>query len=185
MQGNKAASRFAKSLLDLSLERGQLEQVFADIKLLDETFKTCNDLMVMLKSPIIKTDKKEAVMKAVFEGKITTLTMEFIALVIRKKREVLLDAVTTAFIDQYRTHKKILTAVITTAFGLDEELRKKVVEVVKSGSNSEVELIEKTDKNLIGGFVLRVGDKQDDTSIRTKIKKLARIFNENPYIKEF
>lgn len=185
MQSNKTASRYAKSLLDLSLEQGLLEQVFADMKLLSETFKSSKDLTVMLKSPIIRTDKKEEVMKTIFEGKINSLTMEFIAIVIRKNREMLLDVIATAFVAQYRTHKKILTAVITTAFGLDEELRKKVIEVVQSGSNSEVELIEKTDKSLIGGFVLSVGDKQEDTSIRTKIQKLTRMFNENPYIKEF
>ncbi len=102
-----------------------------------------------------------------------------------KKRESYVPEIAEAFYELYKVHKNILTAVVTTANGLDDELRKKVYEVIKKGNNSEVELIEKIDKNVIGGFIIRVGDKQDDTTIRTKINKLNRIFKENPYIKEY
>ena len=70
-------------------------------------------------------------------------------------------------------------------FGLDDELRKKVLQVVKDAVKSELELVEKVDKNIIGGFIIRVGDNQDDTSIRTKIQKLNRLFSENLFIKDF
>jgi F-type H+-transporting ATPase subunit delta len=184
MQGTKVASRYAKSLLDLSLERGQLEKVYADMKNVLDACKESRDLVLMLKSPIIKSDKKEAVLNAVFKG-LSEITREFISIIVRKKREYALEAVAESFVSQYREHKKILTAVITTAVGLDDDLRKRVLEIVKKSANSEVELIEKIDKSIIGGFIIRVGDKQDDTSIRTKIMKLTRAFNENPYIKEY
>lgn len=184
MQGTKVASRYAKSLLDLSLEKGQLEQVYADMKTIQETCSENRDLALMLRSPIIKPDKKEDILNSVF-SKANPITREFIKIIVRKKRENALPAIAESFVDQYRRHKKILTAVITTAFGLDDDLRKKVLEVVKKSANSEVELVEKVDKSIIGGFIIRVGDKQDDTSIRTKILKLGRVFNENPFIKEY
>ena len=102
-----------------------------------------------------------------------------------KRREEYIEDIAEEFIEQYKTHKNILTAVVTTAQGLDEELKKQVLEVVKKSYNSEVELVEKVDKDLIGGFIIRVGDKQEDTSIARKLKLLYRTFNENPYIKEF
>lgn len=182
---SKLASRYAKSLLGLSTEQGTLEKAYADMKLINTICKENRDFAVMLKSPIIKTDKKEAILKAVFEGKINKITMEFLMVITRKKRESYIEAIAESFVNQYKESKKILTAVITTAFGLDEELRNKVLEVVKNSMKSEVELVEKTDKNIIGGFILRVGDKQDDTSILRKIKNLNRVFSENPYIKEF
>jgi F-type H+-transporting ATPase subunit delta len=184
MQGTKVANRYAKSLLDLSLEKGQLEQVHTDMKLIAESCKQNRDLVLMLKSPVIKSDKKETILLAIFSSA-NKITNEFLKVIVRKRRELYLEAIANAFVAQYRNHKKILTAVITTAFGLDADLRKKVLEVVKASSNSEVELIEKVDKKIIGGFIIRVGDKQDDTSIRTKIMKLNRAFKENPYIKEF
>ena len=102
-----------------------------------------------------------------------------------KRREALLESIAESFVEQYKVKKKILTAVITTASGLDEELRKKVLNIVKQSANSEVELIEKTNDKLIGGFVLQVGDKRVDASIAKQVRKLALSFNENPYIKEY
>ena len=184
MAGTQVASRYAKSLIDLSLEKGQLEKVYADMKNILLTCTGSHQLVLMLKSPIIKSDKKEKVLKAVFK-EVNTITAEFINIIVRKKREYALEEIAQAFVDQYKAHKKILTAVITTAFGLDADLRARVLDIVKNSQNSEVELIEKIDKNIIGGFIIRVGDKQDDTSIRSKIMKLTRVFNENPYIKEY
>ena len=184
MQGTKVASRYAKSLLDLSLEKGQLEVVYADMRNVQIACAECRDLSLMLKSPVIKPDKKETVLNAVFKS-MNVITREFIAIIVRKKRAYALEPIAGSFVDQYREHKKILTAVITTAFGLDEALRKQVLDIVKKSSGSEVELVEKIDKSIIGGFIIRVGDKQDDTTISTKIMKLTRTFNENPYIKDY
>lgn len=185
MYGTKVATRYAKSLIKLALEMGVLEKAYADMKLINSVCKESKDFALMLKSPIIKTDKKEKILKAVFQDKVNLMTMEFIQVITRKKRESYIEAIAESFVNQYKEHKKILTAVITTAFGLDDELRKKVLEVVKNAEKSEVELLEKVDKDIIGGFIIRVGDKQDDTSIIRKIKNLNRVFNENPYIKEF
>ena len=184
MQGTKVAARYAKSLLDLSLEQGVLEKVYADMKLVDSICKENKEFVVMLRSPIIKSDKKEVILKAVFEGNVNKLTMEFINIIARKRREMYLYEIADAFVNKYKEHKKILTAVITTAMGLDADLRAKVLDVVKNATKSEIELVEKVNKDLIGGFIIRIDDKQDDTSIRTKILKLNRVFSENPFIKE-
>jgi F-type H+-transporting ATPase subunit delta len=134
---------------------------------------------------VVKTDKKQEILKAIFGGKLNVMTSEFVEIITRKRRENELEAIASSFESQYRKHKHILTAVITTASGLDDNLRKKVLEIVRSGMHSEVELVEKIDKDLIGGFVLRVGDKQVDSSILRQIRNLERSFSENPYIKEF
>ncbi|CAN5912221.1 ATP synthase F1 subunit delta [soil metagenome] len=179
----RVSYRYAKSLLDLSLEKGQLEQVREDMQLVFDTIRDNRDLSAMLKSPIIKTDKKQTILKAIFGGKIGVISSEFLNIITGKRREMELEGIADAFLAQYRTHKKILTAVITTASGLDKTLREKVLQIVKGGTNSEVELTEKVNKDLIGGFVLRVGDRQVDASILRQIKNLDRSFSENPYIK--
>jgi len=140
----------------------------------------------MLRSPVIKTDKKQDILKAIFGGKIGVIPTEFVDIITRKRREGELEAIAEAFITQYRRHKQILTAVITTASGLDDKLRAQVLEIVKqSAGGKAVELVEKTDKSLMGGFILRVGDNQVDASILRQVRNLERNFSENPYIKEF
>ncbi|MBI3511082.1 MAG: ATP synthase F1 subunit delta [Bacteroidetes bacterium] len=179
----RVSQRYAKSLLDLSLDKGQLEQVYEDMQLVHSTIHQSHELSVLMHSPVIKTDKKQEILKAIFGGKIGVITSSFIDIVTRKRREAELESVAESFIAQYKKHKNILTAVITTASGLDERLREKVMEIVKETSQTEIQLVEKVNKNLIGGFVLRVGDKQVDASIIRQIKELERSFNENPYVR--
>jgi F-type H+-transporting ATPase subunit delta len=185
MKGTRAAVRYAKALKELALEQGVLEKVRDDMKLIGSVCENNHDFAVMLDSPIIKTDKKQSILKEVFEGKIFKLTELFIQILAAKRRESYIEAIAIEFIKQFKEHKKILTAIVTTASGLDDELRKKVLEVVKGSGNSEVELIEKTNEKLIGGFTLQVGDKRIDASIAKQIRKLAMSFSENPYIKEY
>jgi F-type H+-transporting ATPase subunit delta len=184
MEGTRAAARYAKSFIELSTEQGVLEQAYADMKQVAEVCSANRDFATFLKSPIIKTDKKQAVLKEVFAGKLNKVTEAFIRLITDKKREIYLAEIAHEFISQYKEKKKILTAVVTTANGIDENIRKKVMEIVKGSGQNDVVLEERIDKDIIGGFVLRVGDKQIDASIANKLNLLKRSFNENPFIKE-
>lgn len=185
MQGTRVASRYAKSFIDLTIEQGVMEQAYADMKTILEVCKANPDFVIFLKSPVIKTDKKEEVLKQVFSGKLNKVTDAYIQLINSKKREMYLPEIAAEFINQYKENKKILTAVITTASGLDDIIRAQISQIVKGSGNNEVVLEEKINKDIIGGFIIRVGDKQMDASILRKLNNLRRNFAENPYIKEF
>lgn len=186
MEGTRVASRYAKSFIDLALEQGALEKAYADMKLIAGTAKTNHEFVVFLKSPVIKTDTKQAVLKGIFEGKLDKITSAYLQLITSKKREIYLPEIAEEFINQYNEKKQILKAVVTTAGGIDDTIRKQVMELVKgTGSgNNEVVLEEKINKDLIGGFIIRVGDKQVDASIARKLNNLKRGFKENPFVKE-
>jgi F-type H+-transporting ATPase subunit delta len=184
MEGTRAASRYAKSFLDLALEQGVLEKAYADMKYIAEVCKTNSDFRTFLKSPIIKTDKKQAVLKEVFSGKLDKVTDAFVQLITAKKREIYLAEIAEEFLNQYNAKKEILKAVVTTANGIDEATRKKVLELVKGTGQNEVILEEKINKDLIGGFIIRVGDKQIDASIARKLNNLKRGFSESPFVKK-
>jgi F-type H+-transporting ATPase subunit delta len=155
------------------------------MKFIAELSKSNPDLVSFLRSPIIKTDKKQSVLKEVFGGKLDKLTSAYIELITNKKREMYLPEIAGEFVNQYKEKKKILTAVVTTANGIDETTRKKIMEIVKGGSSSEVVIEEKINKDVIGGFIIRVGDKQVDATIARKLNQLRQNFKENPFIKEF
>jgi F-type H+-transporting ATPase subunit delta len=185
MKSSRAVTRYAKSLIDLAQEQGALESVFSDMRLIHKTINENHNMYLLLKSPIVKTDKKQKILKAIFSEKISKITEGFILLLTTKRREAMMYDIAQSFVEQYKEKKKILTAVITTACGLDDDLRRKVLEIVKTSACSEVELIEKVDKEIIGGFKLQVGDKRIDASIQKQIRKLAMSFRENPYIKQY
>jgi F-type H+-transporting ATPase subunit delta len=185
MEGTRVAARYAKSFIDLATEQGVLEQAYADMRTVAEVCASSHEFVTFLKSPLVKTDKKQEVLKEIFGNKLNKVTNSYIQLITGKKREIFLREIANEFIAQYKEKKKILTAVVVTANGIDENIRKKVMEIVKGSGESEVVLEEKVDKELIGGFVLRVGDKQIDASIANKLNLLKRTFRENPFIKEF
>ena len=184
MQGTRVASRYAKSFIDLTMEQGVFEEAHKDMQYVSDVCASNNDFVIFLKSPIINTDKKQAVLKEIFRGKLNKVTDAYIQLITAKKREIYLAEIANEFINQYKEKKKILTAVVTTANGIDDIIRKKVMEIVKGVSTSDVVLQEKIDKSIIGGFIIRVGDKQVDASIARKINRLKQTFKENPYLKE-
>jgi F-type H+-transporting ATPase subunit delta len=103
----------------------------------------------------------------------------------RKNREPILPAIAREFHNAYNEYKGIGKAVVITAVPLDAKLRSEFEELVKKYSDrKQVELIEKVDTAMIGGFILNVGDRQVDASINNKIKALKLEFSQNPYIKE-
>lgn len=168
------ASRYAKSLLDLAVEKGQLDAVYADMLQIKAVCDASKDFILFLNSPIIKSDKKIAAIKAVFEGKLNPMSIGFLTIVTSKRRESVIPEMAESFIEQYRTHKNILTAVVTSANGLDAATKQKALELVKTQLNGEIELVEKTDANLIGGFILKIGDKQLDKSVSRQLSNLKK-----------
>ncbi len=175
------ATRYAKSLLELAVEKGQLDQVNKDMELVDEVCKSSRDLVVMLKSPIINTDKKQIVLKEVFGGKISDMTLQFMSLMTEKKRESILEEIGAAFKLQYKVFKNVTSAVVTSAVALDADTKAKIIAMVKAEAKGEVEMTEKIDPTLIGGFILRVGDKQIDESVVRKLTDIKKTLLDKTY----
>lgn len=185
MTDSRAASRYVKSLLDLAIERNALEAVHKDMLAFSRTAESSRPFMLMLRSPVIKHDVKREILHKLLTGKVHSLTLAIVDILTRKNREPLLPIIARGFHAAYNEYKQIGEAEITTAVPLDAGLRKELDKVVRnvSGKN-QVELREKVDPGMIGGFVLNIGDKQIDASIRNKIKSLKIKFSQNPYIKE-
>jgi F-type H+-transporting ATPase subunit delta len=182
-QNSKAARRYAKALLEFSLEQKDAESVSADMKMIAETCKSSSDLVIMLKSPVVKADQKRMVLNKVFAGHVGTITMKFLDIMTKNNREDILPEIANVYELIYREHQGIVTAEITTAIPLTEDSRKKALAFISNIYN-KVELTEKVDKSLIGGFIIRVGDKQYDESVARKLNSLKREFSKNPYIAE-
>ena len=182
----RVASRYAKSLLDLAVEKGVLAAVHEDMALLTKVIDENRQFELLLKNPIVQSDKKKSVMRALFTGKMHMMTGKFLEIISSKNRENHIPEIAKEFMSQYRAYKGISRAEIVSTFPLTPELRKRFIDVVAQISgNHQVELIEKVDPTLIGGYVLRVGDRQIDESIRTKLEELEAEFSHNPYVKEF
>ena len=174
---SKAASRYAKSLIDLSIEQNSLEEMRNDMVLFEYVVDKNNELEAILKNPIVPLDKKSGILSDVFGTKVHKITQSFLKLVVNKGRAGILFETSKQFIHQYNLIKGIVTAEVKSAIALTEDNRKEIISLVKKelGAN-EVIVKEKLDDKLIGGFILKVGDKQFDASIASGLNKLKREF---------
>lgn len=168
------ANRYAKSLMELALESNQLTAVRADMKTVEQVCHENREFTLFLESPVIKTDKKLSVMNAVFQGKISDITLSFLSLITKKHREAIIPNIAEAFDEQYKVHQNINTAVITSAQGLDATTKQKVLDLIKDQLKGEVELVEKIDASAIGGFVLKIGDTQINNTVAHQLSNLRK-----------
>ena len=182
----RVASRYVKSLLDLAVEQNVLDKVDQDMQLFSKVCAENHAFALMLKSPVIRHDKKRDILTSLFKGKVSSLSMSIFDIITKKNREPLLPSIAKEFHNAYNNYKNIGKASVTTASPLDAKLKTEIEAIAKKLSDKgQVELTQKVDKDLIGGFILNVGDKQIDASIKSKLKSLKVKFNENPYVKEF
>ncbi len=176
------ASRYAKSLIDLAVETKQLEEVRADMKLIKSVCEGNREFVTLLESPVVKTDKKMSIFKEIFADKISVTTLTFLNLIATKRREGYIDNIAYAFDEQYKIHKNITSAEVTSAAPLDETNKAQILAIVSKTASGQVELIEKVDKSLIGGFILTVDGKRVDTSVKRKLNDLRKNFSGNVYV---
>jgi F-type H+-transporting ATPase subunit delta len=183
MPNPRLAARYAKSILDLSIEKGQLENVYKDMLLLQATCKGSREFVNLLRSPVIKPDKKGKILDAILGDKISTITTAFIKLLLNKERESNLPEISTAYIDQYKTYKGIQVVKLTTAVPVGEEVKRAILDKVQSVQNGHsIELDTVVREELIGGFVLEIGDRMVDASIAHELNNIRQQFQNNDFI---
>lgn len=182
MPNPRLASRYAKSLLDLSLEQNSVDAVLGDMKMIQEAVKTTPEFKNLLKSPLVKADKKLSILKAVFGNHFNPLTTSFLDLIVKKGREENLFEISQAFNEQYEELKNIQTVQVTSAAPLDEATLQAIIKKVGAELNNS-NLIVKTiiDPSIVGGFKLQVGDKFFDASISRDLQDIRNQFTQNSY----
>lgn len=182
MSGTKAALRYAKAILNLALEQKKEVEVNNDMLLIANTIGESKDLQLLLTSPILKSDKKKSVLKEIFSNKISSLSSSLINLLIDNERLAILDEVSKKYISLFDSLKGKEIAKVTTAIALDDELNNKVLQKVKEITGKEAIVENIINPDIIGGFILRVGDIQYDASIANKLQVLKRQFENKSFI---
>ena len=182
MIGSRAAIRYAKALLSLSLDLKKADQVNDDMQLIASTIEESGELQLMLDSPVIKTETKSLTLSSIFIKKIDKLSFNLINLLIENKRLPILQEVANQYTLLFDEHNGAQNAEVTTAVPLTGVLEEKVLAKVKELTGKKVSLENIVDSAIIGGFILRVGDKQFDASILGKMNNLRRAFENDLHV---
>jgi F-type H+-transporting ATPase subunit delta len=185
MPNPRLASRYAKSLIDLAVETGQLDVIFHDLKLLNEVSVSNRDFVNFIKSPVISADKKEKIFHVLFDGRVSELMEKFCNLLIRKGRESSLPEIARAGMQQFRQIREIRQVKITTAVPMDKALTEDLMDRIKSEiPDREIELETAVNADLIGGFVLETENTVFDASVLRDLKDIGKQFTQNVYLSQ-
>ena len=177
----RAALRYAKAVFNLAKINEQDETVYKDMQLLSDTIAESKDLKLLLESPIIKAADKVKTVEAVFAGKLNNYSLGLVKLLANNKRLNLLKSVAGDYQVIYQHSKSVDTATVITAVPINAALEAKVIAKVKEITGNETTLVNEVKPEIIGGFILRVGDKQYDASIAKSFTALERKFDDSHY----
>jgi len=175
MSNNRAAVRYAKATLDFAIEKKAADAVEKDMRSIAATINDNAELQNLLGSPVIKGEAKKETLKKIFKGS-NQITLGLINTLTDNKRIALLQEVAYKYIILHEQLKGEDVAYVTTAVPLTAALEKEVLAQVNKITGNKVTIENKVDENILGGFVLRIGDLQYDASVSSKLNSLKREF---------
>ena len=178
MAGTRAAIRYAKAVLSVASDKKAAEVVNDNMKLIAKTISESNDLSMMLKSAVVKSDDKMAVLSKAFPS-LNAISSELFKLLATNKRLELLEATAIKYSVLYDELNGKEKATVTTAVPMNSDLELKVLAKIKDLTSKSVELENIVDESILGGFILRVGDTEYNASIANKLNTLKREFTLN------
>ncbi len=183
MAGFRAAKRYAKGLMQFATETGKGAEINREMIDLKNSIQSSRELAQFLSSPVLDSRRKNTIAKELFKG-FSPATQNFIKLVIDQRREGLLKQIATQFNQIYDHSNNVRTAEVISASELNDELVEEILGKAKAkmGEGFTYKIENKVNPDLIGGFILRVGDNQIDSTVRARLNKLKKEFEINDYV---
>lgn len=173
MNDSKISVRYAKALFLTAKDAGILVEVSKDMTLFEASLET-ERFRDILESPVIKTSQKIQLVKNVFEKSIQTLSMDFLILVLRNKRETYMPGIIRYYSRLFKEEQGVKSAELIVPSRISDQHRKKFMELLKKVYSSEIDMKDKIDPDLIGGFILKVEDEQFDASVSTSLSRIKK-----------
>lgn len=173
MKNTKVAIRYAKALLELAIDQKKVDSVLGDMNFLLQTNNETKDFELLIASPIVNGSKKIEIFEKVFES-FEEVTLSFVKLITKNGRENLLPEIAQAFDAQVKEYKGIVPITLTSAVTLDDNTKEAILAKVQTLVTGQLEVEEKIDESLIGGFMVRMGDTQIDASVASQLNNLKQ-----------
>lgn len=174
MNYSAIAIRYSKALFALAKEKNALSSIHKDMALIISVCDEEPSFNQFLENPVLPYSKKIDIFNKIFKDKTDDLTLNFLQLITKNRREQFLKQMAVDFINLYKEFEGIKTIHFTSVEKISEAVKKEIKELVKSSFKAETELVEKINKDIIGGFVFRIDDEQYDASVANQLERIKR-----------
>jgi len=174
MNEGKISVRYAKALFILAKEKNLHELVRKDMEKLLKLTTSVPEFKLLMNNPILKPSKKMNILNLIIKNHVQPITQSFVELIVHNNRLQYLDSIARIYLDLFKKDMGIEPATLVTSVPIDEGLRHTLLRIIEKKLNIKTELEERTDASLIGGFILRIGNKQIDASISSQLEKIKK-----------
>ena len=166
---------YGDALFEAAREAGRMDDMYEEVLELQKLLQANEELQKMMENPKVIREDKENVIETVFRGRISDEIVELMKLMIAKGRYSNIESVFDYFIGLVKEEKKIGIAYVTTAVELTDGQKDEIVRrLLKTTRYESFEMNYAVDASLIGGMVIRIGDRVVDSSIKTKLYELSK-----------
>ena len=180
MNDSKISVRYSRALFESAVEKKMLDEVYQDMIFVSEICKI-PEMKELLESPIIVPSKKIDILHAVLGKNLEKITLSLIEMVVKNGRENFLPGIARAFMHTTKEYKGITESVLTTAVKVDPKIRQQIIDFISGIFKTKIELKEVVDKDIIGGFILRIEDNYIDASVKNKLRKIEKALKWNDF----
>jgi F-type H+-transporting ATPase subunit delta len=171
--------RYAKAFFLLAKEKKMLDILNTDIQNISDICIHSTDFILLLESPVVATSKKTELITKIFKGQINQLTLNFLLLITNNKREVHIPGICRNFLELIRKDQNIKSATLVTATEINSKTIDKIKSLIERELKAKVELSSRVEPEIIGGLILRIDDKQYDSSVFTQLRKIKQTLLES------
>jgi F-type H+-transporting ATPase subunit delta len=178
MSQRTVTRRYATALYEEADQAGVLEAVDEDVLMLRRSLESNRKLSRFFESPVIPQEKKDTIVQELLGDRVEGLTVRFLRLLVQKDRETLTKAILEQHQSLHDEHRGIVDAEVTVAHPLSDEDREMLVEALEAKTEKDIRLHLDEDPDLIGGVVIRIGDRVFDGSVRNQLNMLRDRFRD-------
>ena len=177
MKNKKTAHRYAHALLGMANDKKSLDRIYSDILHIHAVVAQSPEFKEFLKNPIITASEKKNTFKALFESKLSKETVDFLFTLCTKGREDILDEILDEFLTLRDEQLGIVKADVVSVVDLDSKQIEVLTGKLAAITGKTPQLKFYKDPNLIGGFLVRIGDTVIDGSVKRQLERLRDQFS--------
>jgi len=172
MASLRIARRYATALLELAAEAGVHEPIYEELQHVAAVLRASGELRAVLRNPVIRTERKRAILEELFAGRVSELLLQFLRLLVEKRREPLLPDIITAYEELFFEHTNRLAVIARSAIPLDEELQERIIQILSERTGKQVLLRPEVRPELLGGLQIQIGDTVYDGTLQHALQRL-------------
>lgn len=169
-----AAQRYGTALFELAVENNQVDEMLNEVMHLKDIISEETDFLELISNPKISMDDRKQVIENIFEGRISDYIIGLIDLVIKKNRQSLLLQIFEDFITKINEHKGVVIATVTVCEPLTQVQEEALTKRLETLTKKTISLQQEFDKSLVGGIVIRIGDRIMNYSVKGMLNAMSK-----------